>query len=39
MTTGARYLPWKGKTYWNLGTYFIILGVLPNFIRIPIELN
>jgi hypothetical protein len=27
-------LPWRGKTYWNLGTIFIILGFLK---KIPLN--
>jgi hypothetical protein len=39
MTRSYKGLPWKGKTYWNFGTKFIILGVIQNFIRISIDLN
>jgi hypothetical protein len=28
MTRSYKGLPWKGKTYRNLGTIFIILGIL-----------
>jgi hypothetical protein len=39
MNGSYRGLPWKGKNYWNLGTNFIILGVIQKFIRTSKDLN
>jgi hypothetical protein len=39
MNRRNKVLAMKGKSNWNLGTNFIILEVLQNFIRISIDLN